>query len=226
MPSQMAGHRQIMESSDQACTQILMLRDVNTMFTISNVIKQAMQQAMMSALSAVQSGANFIMHMAGYLDGLLSMSYEKLMMDFDVCAALHAYLRGVEVNEDTLGFEALAEGGPGAHMFGCAHTLRHYETAYWDSALDDNSTWETWDQNGRVDMATRARYTSVMSHRSGETEDATIADLAVATNCGQIKTGSLARSDRLAKYNQLIRIEEELGDSAFYAGKGCFGKLG
>jgi len=76
-----------------------------------------------------------------------------------------------------------------------------------------------------VDMATRARYTSVMSHRSGETEDATIADLAVATNCGQIKTGSLARSDRLAKYNQLIRIEEELGDSAVYAGRGCFGAL-
>ncbi len=65
-----------------------------------------------------------------------------------------------------------------------------------------------------VDMAHRARYTAVMSHRSGETEDATIADLAVATNCGQIKTGSLARSDRLAKYNQLIRIEEELGDMA------------
>ncbi len=76
-----------------------------------------------------------------------------------------------------------------------------------------------------VDMATRARYTSVMSHRSGETEDATIADLAVATNCGQIKTGSLARSDRLAKYNQLIRIEEELGNSAVYAGRGCFGAL-
>jgi len=74
-----------------------------------------------------------------------------------------------------------------------------------------------------VDMATRAGYTSVMSHRSGETEDATIADLAVATNCGQIKTGSLARSDRLAKYNQLIRIEEELGLSASYAGEACFG---
>jgi len=76
-----------------------------------------------------------------------------------------------------------------------------------------------------VDVAHRAGYTSVMSHRSGETEDATIADLAVATNCGQIKTGSLARSDRLAKYNQLIRIEEELGDSAIYAGAGCFGRL-
>ena len=69
-----------------------------------------------------------------------------------------------------------------------------------------------------VRMADRARYTSVMSHRSGETEDATIADLAVATNCGQIKTGSLSRSDRLAKYNQLIRIEEMLGASAVYAG--------
>ena len=70
-----------------------------------------------------------------------------------------------------------------------------------------------------VDMAHRNRMTCVMSHRSGETEDATIADLAVATNCGQIKTGSLARSDRLAKYNQLIRIEEMLGDTATYAGK-------
>lgn len=70
-----------------------------------------------------------------------------------------------------------------------------------------------------VEMAHRAGYTSVMSHRSGETEDATIADLAVATNCGQIKTGSLARSDRLAKYNQLIRIEETLGETAHYAGK-------
>ena len=70
-----------------------------------------------------------------------------------------------------------------------------------------------------VEMAHRAKYTSVMSHRSGETEDTTIADLAVATNCGQIKTGSLARSDRLAKYNQLLRIEEELSDMAVFAGK-------
>jgi len=70
-----------------------------------------------------------------------------------------------------------------------------------------------------VNMAHRAQFTSVMSHRSGETEDATIADLAVATNCGQIKTGSLARSDRLAKYNQLIRIDEALDDTAIYAGR-------
>jgi enolase len=70
-----------------------------------------------------------------------------------------------------------------------------------------------------VEMAQKAGYGVVMSHRSGETEDATIADLAVATNCGQIKTGSLSRSDRLAKYNQLLRIEEELGGAARYAGK-------
>jgi enolase len=75
-----------------------------------------------------------------------------------------------------------------------------------------------------VNMAHRARYTNVMSHRSGETEDATIADLAVATNCGQIKTGSLSRSDRLAKYNQLIRIEEMLGETAVYAGRSILRK--
>jgi enolase len=69
-----------------------------------------------------------------------------------------------------------------------------------------------------VELAQRAAYRCVMSHRSGETEDATIADLAVATNCGQIKTGSLSRSDRLAKYNQLLRIEEDLGPAARYPG--------
>ncbi|HEX8829438.1 MAG TPA: phosphopyruvate hydratase [Xanthobacteraceae bacterium] len=76
-----------------------------------------------------------------------------------------------------------------------------------------------------VEMAHKAGYTAVMSHRSGETEDSTIADLAVATNCGQIKTGSLARSDRTAKYNQLLRIEEELGAQALYAGRLAFKAL-
>ncbi len=76
-----------------------------------------------------------------------------------------------------------------------------------------------------VDTAHRAAYTSVMSHRSGETEDSTISDLAVACNCGQIKTGSLSRSDRLAKYNQLIRIEEMLGSAASYAGRNAFAAL-
>lgn len=74
-----------------------------------------------------------------------------------------------------------------------------------------------------VNLATRNGYTSIMSHRSGETEDTTIADLAVALNCGQIKTGSASRSDRVAKYNQLLRIEEELGSMAAYPGKALLG---
>ena len=76
-----------------------------------------------------------------------------------------------------------------------------------------------------VELATRHRYTSVMSHRSGETEDSTIADLAVATNCGQIKTGAPARSDRVAKYNQLLRIEEELGEAAAFRGRSALAPL-
>ena len=76
-----------------------------------------------------------------------------------------------------------------------------------------------------IEMAKRAGYRSVMSHRSGETEDSTIADLAVATNVGQIKTGSASRSDRMAKYNQLLRIEEDLCDGAVFAGKGIFRKI-
>jgi trimethylamine--corrinoid protein Co-methyltransferase len=117
---------------------------------------QAMQQSMMSMMSAVQGGANYVLHSAGFLDGLLSMSYEKLVMDTDMCGALHAYLDGMEVNEDTLAFEALAELGPGQHLFSTRHTLRHYETAYWDSALDDNQPWETWDEQGGIDNAQRA----------------------------------------------------------------------
>jgi enolase len=76
-----------------------------------------------------------------------------------------------------------------------------------------------------VEMATRHSYSSVMSHRSGETEDATIADLAVATNCGQIKTGAPARSDRVAKYNQLLRIEDRLGDAARFRGRNALAPL-
>ena len=76
-----------------------------------------------------------------------------------------------------------------------------------------------------IEMAKRAGYTAVISHRSGETEDSTIADIAVGTNAGQIKTGSLSRSDRIAKYNQLLRIEEDLGDIASYPGRGAFYNL-
>ncbi|EFO29401.1 trimethylamine methyltransferase family protein [Roseibium sp. TrichSKD4] len=117
---------------------------------------QAMQQGMMSMMSAVQAGGHYILHSAGFLDGLLSMSYEKFIMDCDLAGALHAYLKGFEVNEDTLGFEALAELGPGEHLFGSQHTLRHYETAYWDSGFNDDRTYETWSETGRIDAAQRA----------------------------------------------------------------------
>ena len=78
---------------------------------------------------------------------------------------------------------------------------------------------------GAITMANRAGYTAVISHRSGETEDSMIADIAVGTNAGQIKTGSLSRSDRIAKYNQLLRIEEDLGDAASYPGRDAFFQL-
>ena len=117
---------------------------------------QAMQQSMMSMMSAIQGGANYVLHSAGFLDGLLSMSYEKHVMDTDICGALHAYLDGVTVDEDALAFEALAELGPGQHLFSTQHTLRHYQTAYWDSALDDNQPWESWDEQGGIDSAKRA----------------------------------------------------------------------
>ncbi len=125
---------------------------------------QAMQQAMMSMMSAVQCGANYILHTAGFVDGLLSMSYEKFVMDCDMAGALHAYLAGIAVNDDTLAFEALAQNGPGEHLFGTDHTLRHYQTAYWESALNDDRPFETWDEQGRLDSAQRAnaRWKSVL----------------------------------------------------------------
>ncbi len=137
---------------------------------------QAMQQSMMSMMSAVQGGANYILHCAGFLDGLLSMSYEKFVLDTDLCGMMHAYLKGIEVNEDTLGFEALAEKGPGEHLFGTQHTLRHYKTAYYDSALDDNQPWETWDEQGGIDAATRAnaRWKQVLASYEAPPLDAAI----------------------------------------------------
>ncbi len=117
---------------------------------------QAMQQGMMSMMSAVQCGANYILHSAGFLDGLLSMSYEKFMLDLDTCAAMHTYLNGIDLSDDALGLEALVEKGPGEHLFGSAHTMRHYETAYWDSALNDDQPYETWSEQGGGDAMGRA----------------------------------------------------------------------
>ncbi|XBQ03089.1 MAG: trimethylamine methyltransferase family protein [Stappia sp.] len=117
---------------------------------------QALQESTMSMLSAVQSGANFLLHSAGFLDGLLSMSYEKFVLDVDQCGALHSYLAGVAVDDNSLALDAFAEVGPGNHFFGCAHTMTNYETCFWDSQLADNDPFETWDEGGRIDAATRA----------------------------------------------------------------------
>ena len=117
---------------------------------------QAMMEGTMSMLAAIHCGANFILHSAGFLDGLLSMSYEKFMLDADLCGALHSYLDGVVINDDTLAVEAFAEVGPGNHFFGCAHTMAHYETAFWDSDLSDNEPFEKWQAAGSTDAPTRA----------------------------------------------------------------------
>lgn len=117
---------------------------------------QAMMEGTMSMLAAIHCGANFILHSAGFLDGLLSMSYEKFMLDADLCGALHAYLDGVRIDEDQLAVDAFAEVGPGNHFFGCSHTMRHYETAFWDSDLSDNEPFEKWEAAGSSDAATRA----------------------------------------------------------------------
>lgn len=117
---------------------------------------QAMTEGTMSMLAAIHCGANYILHSAGFLDGLLSMSYEKFMLDADLCGALHSYLAGVKVDEDELAVDAFAEVGPGNHFFGCAHTMAHYETAFWDSALADNEPFEKWEAAGGSDAATRA----------------------------------------------------------------------
>ena len=117
---------------------------------------QAMMESTMSMLAAVQCGANFVLHTAGFLDGLLSMSYEKFVLDCDLAGAMHAYLRGVVVDDNQLAVDAFAEVGPGNHFFGCQHTLANYETAFWDSELSDNEPFEKWEQNGAEDSATRA----------------------------------------------------------------------
>src|SRR5690606_32396031 len=117
---------------------------------------QALMEGTMSMLAAVQCGANYVLHAAGFLDGLLSMSYEKFVLDCDLCGAMHAYLKGVPVDDEQLALDAFAEVGPGNHFLGAGHTLRHYETAYWDSELSDNEPYEKWQAAGETDAATRA----------------------------------------------------------------------
>jgi trimethylamine--corrinoid protein Co-methyltransferase len=119
---------------------------------------QAMNEGTMSMLSAVHCGANFILHSAGFLDGLLSMSYEKFVMDADFCGALHSYLAGVVVDDNTLALDAFREVGVGKHFLGCAHTMENYQRAFWDSSIADNEPFEKWDMAGRTDAASRANH--------------------------------------------------------------------
>jgi trimethylamine--corrinoid protein Co-methyltransferase len=116
----------------------------------------AMNEGTMSMLAAVHCGANFILHSAGFLDGLLSMSYEKFVMDADFCGALHTYLDGVKIDDNQLALDAFREVGPGNHFFGSQHTFANYETAFWDSEIADNEPFEKWEAAGSVDAATRA----------------------------------------------------------------------
>jgi trimethylamine--corrinoid protein Co-methyltransferase len=117
---------------------------------------QAMNEGTMSMLAAIHCGANFILHSAGFLDGLLSMSYEKFVMDTDFCGALHAYCDGVKVDENELALDAFREVRPGSHFFGCAHTMANYQTAFWDSETADNEPFEKWEAAGSQDAAIHA----------------------------------------------------------------------
>ncbi|WP_127599384.1 trimethylamine methyltransferase family protein [Nitratireductor alexandrii] len=117
---------------------------------------QAMTESTMSMLAAIYCGANFILHSAGFLDGLLSMSYEKFVMDTDLCGALHRYLDGVVIDDNQLALDAFREVGPGSHFFGCQHTMANYQTAFWDSETADNDPFEKWEAAGADDTATRA----------------------------------------------------------------------
>ena len=118
-------------------------------FTSSKVPDgQAMQESAVSMMAALLCGANFILHSAGWLEGGLTMGYEKFMMDLDLCGAAHTYLKGVDLSADQFALDAFAEVGPGKHFFGSQHTLRHYETAFYDPSLSDNASFEQWRDAG------------------------------------------------------------------------------
>ncbi|MGB8859444.1 MAG: trimethylamine methyltransferase family protein [Ilumatobacteraceae bacterium] len=126
-------------------------------FTSSKVPDgQAMQESAVSMLSALLCGANFILHSAGWLEGGLAMGYEKFMMDLDLCGAAHTYLKGVSLDDDQFALDGFAEVGPGKHFFGSQHTLRHYQTAFYEPALSDNNSFEQWRDAGETTAEQRA----------------------------------------------------------------------
>jgi trimethylamine--corrinoid protein Co-methyltransferase len=126
-------------------------------FTTSKLADgQAMQESTVSMHAAILCGANFILHAAGWLEGGLAMGYEKFLMDADYCSALHVYLAGMDLSDDQFALDGFAELGPGKHFFSAQHTLRHYETAFWDSALADNNSFEQWRDAGESRIEERA----------------------------------------------------------------------
>jgi trimethylamine--corrinoid protein Co-methyltransferase len=117
---------------------------------------QAMTESAVSMMSALLCGANFILHSAGWLEGGLTMGYEKFMMDLDLCGAAHTYLKGVSLDDDQFAIDAFVEVGPGKHFFGSQHTLRHYETAFYEPPLSDNNSFEQWRDAGESTSEQRA----------------------------------------------------------------------
>lgn len=135
-------------------------------FTASKIPDgQAMAESTMSMMAAINSGANFLLHSAGWLEGGLSMGYEKFIMDVDFCGALHTFTQGVDLAEEQFAMDAFAEVGPGSHFFGSQHTLRHYETAFWDSWVSDNDSFEQWSDAGekRVEERANERFKSMLA---------------------------------------------------------------
>jgi trimethylamine--corrinoid protein Co-methyltransferase len=129
-------------------------------FTSSKVPDgQAMTESAVSMQAALLCGANFILHSAGWLEGGLAMGYEKFMMDLDLCGAAHTYLRGFDLSDDQFALDGFAELGPGKHFFGAQHTLRHYETAFYEPVLSDSSSFEQWRDAGETRADQRAAIT-------------------------------------------------------------------
>ena len=154
---------------------------------------QSTRESTLSMLTAVQCGANFILHSAGFLDSLLSMSYEKFVMDSDFCGAMHTYLAGIALDDNALALDAFHEVGPGQHFFGCEHTLANYETAFWESELADNDAFEQWSDNGATDMTQRAnqRWKKILNEYEAPPLDESI-DEAL---CAYIDTKKAASED-------------------------------
>ena len=155
------------DGTDMACDAVgrlgVPLHTVGTLSASKLPDAQSQQEATWGLLMSMFAGANLINHATGWLEGGLAMGYEKFMMDLDLCGAADTYLKGVSLDEDQFAMDAFAEVGPGKHFFGSQHTLRHYETAYYDAPLSDNSSFEQWRDAGES--------TSEQRHPNGERDE-------------------------------------------------------